>query len=509
MLKTLSVLLIPLTMFTVFQFLDSAHATTYYVSPNGDNSNPGTHQEPWATPGYGSRELQPGDTLIILGGKYILSAFDGDIITPLSSGRDDAWIVIKGEEGNRPVLAGRNNLFSAIILDGVSYIRIENLEITSDNGAPFRDGINDGGNEISHIVLKELHIHHLDEFGINLGNVDDMLVEECNITHCGFGAVGGPAGETGWRNISIKKTYLSYSGHYYQGGSGPSPYDRPDGFGIEPSVGPVNIVDCLVEHNRGDGLDSKAENTFIRNCIVANNSCDGIKLWGDGSRVHNSLVYGTGDGAPNSSPWAALVIGTLMQGAYFEIINVTIHDTPQTQNYPMYVQYDSSTSITFLMRNSIVANGYGLVFIGDSVNFIATTTDPEEDQVSFRFEWGDESESEWTSFVDSGSSASASHSWSSEGIYQVRVKAKDTEGAESSWSTVHQLITRTVVLEGIVAFPNPFSLSGHPSLTFWGIQVPYSKIRIFTIAGELVITLDEQCGSTAISWEGSRSRFFC
>lgn len=167
-----------------------------------------SHPKPWATPGYGSRQLRPGDTLIILGGKYILKAFDDDIITPVSSGTKDAWIIIKGEEENRSVLAGRDNLFSAMILDGVSYVRIENLEITSDNGAPFRDGINGGENEISHIVLKELHIHHLDEFGINLGNVDDMLIEECNITYCGFGAVGGPVGETGWRNILIKKSNL-------------------------------------------------------------------------------------------------------------------------------------------------------------------------------------------------------------------------------------------------------------------------------------------------------------
>ena len=369
--KKLSTSLALLTISVIAQFLVSAYARTYYVSPNGDNGNPGTQQEPWAAPGYGSRQLLAGDTLIILGGKYILQDFDDDIIIPMSSGTKDAWISIKGEEGNRPVLAGENNLFAAIIIDGVSYITIENLEITSDDGASFRDGINGAENEISHIIIKDLYIHHLDEFGINLANVDGLEIGQCTIVYCGFGAVGGPAGETGWRNILIKRSNLSYSGHYYQGGPGPSPYDRPDGFGIEPSPGPIEIVNCLAEHNRGDGLDSKAENTRIHNSIVANNSCDGIKLWGNGSKVHNSLVYGTGDGVPGSSPWAALVIDTQGQDAYFELINVTIDDTPQTQNYPMYVQYDSSTQITLVMRNSIVANGYGLVFIGDSVNFIA------------------------------------------------------------------------------------------------------------------------------------------
>jgi len=351
----------------------SGDSAAYYVSTAGSNDNPGTYDAPWATPGYASKQLKAGDTLIILGGRYVLSEFYEDMITPLNSGAEGSWITIKGEDGNTPVLAGKDNLFSAIQLGDVSYIRIENLEITSDNGSWFRDGINSEEGEISHIVLSQLHIHHLDEFGVNLMNVSDLLIADCNIHHCGFGAIGGPAGEAGgWRNIIIRKSNLSYNGHYYQGGDGSNrPYDRPDGFGIEPSSGPVEIVDCVVEHNRGDGLDSKAANTYIHNCVVANNSADGIKLWEDKSKVHNCLIYGTGDGVPGDTTWAALVIGTETPNAVFEIINVTIHDTPKTYNYPMYVQYDSNAPVTLVMRNSIVSDGYGTVFIGDSVKFIA------------------------------------------------------------------------------------------------------------------------------------------
>ncbi len=263
----------------------SGDGPTYYVSTTGSDSNPGTQDAPWATPGYASKQLKAGDTLIILGGRYVLSEYYEDMITPENSGTDGAWITIKGEEGNTPVLAGRDDLYSAIYFNDVSYIRIENLEITSDNGAWFRDGVNADDSEISHIVLSRLHIHHIDEFGMNLRDVDDLLVDNCNIHHCGFGAIGGPGGESGgWRNVVIQKSQLSYNGHYYQGGDGTNrPYDRPDGFGIESSNGPIEIVDCVVEHNRGDGLDSKAANTYIHNCIVANNSCDGIKLWGDNS----------------------------------------------------------------------------------------------------------------------------------------------------------------------------------------------------------------------------------
>ncbi|MBA7651798.1 hypothetical protein ES703_59624 [subsurface metagenome] len=233
-----------------------------------------------------------------------------------------------------------------------------------------------------------------------------------------------------------------------------------------------------------------------------------------------------------------------------------------------------------------------------SYTFTGTTTDPDGNQVAFKFNWGDGTQSTWTSYVLSGSSASKSHSWSTKGTYYVKVKAKDTYNAESGWSAGHPITIRAVVLEvvppsldfgeagkgstktmtfraynagggtlsgtisanrnwttinptsfegndntisvtvrtdglteshtpytgtitvtsnggtktievsviviptGAVAYPNPFSLSRHANLTFWGTGVPYAKIRIFTLAGELVKTLDERSGASEVSWDG-------
>ena len=40
-----------------------------YVSPAGKDTNPGTREKPWATPGHGSKQLRAGDTLVILSGQ--------------------------------------------------------------------------------------------------------------------------------------------------------------------------------------------------------------------------------------------------------------------------------------------------------------------------------------------------------------------------------------------------------------------------------------------------------
>jgi hypothetical protein len=360
-----------------------AEARTYYVSPAGNNGNPGTRERPWASPGYGSRRLRPGDTLVLLGGRYTLREYDSDIITP-PSGRADAPITIKGEEGSRPVLAGRDNLITAINLSGVSHVRIENLEITHDDkatgkGAWFRDGLQILEKPSSYIVLKDLHIHHVDEFGMNIQDVEDLQILNCRIEYAGFGALGGPAGERGgWRNVVVRGSRLSWSGHYYQGGDGSNrPYDRPDGFGIEPSRGPVLIEDTVAEHNRGDGFDSKAAETVIRRCVVANNSCDGVKLWGDNSRIEDTLIYGRGDGDPSPSPWAPIVIHNEGKpGARFEIRNVTVDDQVG-RNYLLYAQYDNPQVPVRISVSDTIFSGRGPqcpIFIGRASTFVARRT---------------------------------------------------------------------------------------------------------------------------------------
>ncbi len=352
---------------------------TFYVAPNGDNANPGTREQPWATPGYGSRQLAPGDTLIIMGGRYTLHEYDTDIITP-PSGTPSAWITIKGEEGNRPILVGRDNLITAINLSGVQYVRVENLEITHDDAATgeaawFREGVEILGAPSAHIVLQDLYIHHIDEFGMDIQDVEDLQILNCRIEYCGFGALGGPAGEHGgWRNVTIRGCSLSWSGHYYQGGDGSArPYDRPDGFGVEPSQGPILIEETVAEHNYGDGLDSKAASTTIRRSIIANNSCDGVKLWGAGSRIENTLIYGRGDGSAEPTPWAAIVIDQVEQAdASFEIVNVTVDDYVG-RNYLMYVQYDSPVPVQVRVRNTVFS-GRGPecpIYIGAASTLVA------------------------------------------------------------------------------------------------------------------------------------------
>ena len=67
--------------------------------------------------------------------------------------------------------------------------------------------------------------------------------------------------------------------------------------------------------------------------------------------------------------------------------------------------------------------------------YTTSTTDIDGDGLSYNFSWGDGTYSGWIGgSYESGEEVNASHGWGSKSVYQVKVKAKDSNGAESDWS---------------------------------------------------------------------------
>jgi hypothetical protein len=101
-------------------------------------------------------------------------------------------------------------------------------------------------------------------------------------------------------------------------------------------------------------------------------------------------------------------------------------------------------------------NGIDLVTIGEGANlapikpdkpqgpslgvpeteytFISKSTDPEGDQIFYKFSWGDGTDSGWLGPYASGEEIFDTHQWTSKGNYEVKVKAKDEHEKESTWS---------------------------------------------------------------------------
>lgn len=86
--------------------------------------------------------------------------------------------------------------------------------------------------------------------------------------------------------------------------------------------------------------------------------------------------------------------------------------------------------------------------IGTEYIYSTSTSDPQSDQISYLFDWGDGTDSGWIGPIDSGTIVEASHSWTNNKKYDIKVKAKDTAGYESDWSeTLSVTIPRNRLLK--------------------------------------------------------------
>jgi len=109
-----------------------------------------------------------------------------------------------------------------------------------------------------------------------------------------------------------------------------------------------------------------------------------------------------------------------------------------TTKYPTI--YDWDVSICFYRLNeppeepTITGDSSGKP--GTEYEYSFVSTDPEEDEISYFIDWGDNSTTDWASTLPSGEYYNSSHIWSEEGNYTIKAKAKDIYGAESDWATI-------------------------------------------------------------------------
>ena len=154
----------------------------------------------------------------------------------------------------------------------------------------------------------------------------------------------------------------------------------------------------------------------------------------DGDRV--SFMFDWGDGA--FSEWSAWVESgspASMSHAWSELGDYLVRVKTRDESEQLESDWSDQASITKAEPNTppnTPALPTGIA--GEDYSFSTNTTDPDGDEVSYMFDWGDGTVSDWSEFIAGGESVSVSHTWASPGTYLVKVKARDTRGGESAWS---------------------------------------------------------------------------
>lgn len=250
------------------------NAATYYVAPNGSDSNPGTISAPWQTWQKAFSSLAPGDILYVRGGNYT-GMYDSGHGVYISSrdGSSSAAITIMAYPGEIPVLDCSSLSSSAgvnfgILMRGCDYWNIKGL--TVKNVREYNNlSQSSGGSPVA---------------AWEMGDCSNMALEQCIVTNCGNGfSVNGTVTNIKYKNCD---SYGNYD--YYDNGG------LANGFNGNMRAGStITYEGCRSWSNSDDGYDNYGGAGYItyKNCwafgngkgVPTSGNGDGFKLGYDNS----------------------------------------------------------------------------------------------------------------------------------------------------------------------------------------------------------------------------------
>lgn len=135
---------------------------TFYVSPEGLDTNPGTLELPFKTVQKGINSItQPGDSVIVRGGVYSEKINIGSS----KSGNSTNRVVIQAYAGETPILDGTNVTFvndgDKMVNIGASYVTFSGFEVRNAQAK----GISVDGN---YNIIENNKVHDLRRYGISV-----------------------------------------------------------------------------------------------------------------------------------------------------------------------------------------------------------------------------------------------------------------------------------------------------------------------------------------------------
>ncbi|MBI3958828.1 MAG: right-handed parallel beta-helix repeat-containing protein [Chloroflexi bacterium] len=157
----------------------AAAEQTYYVAPDGDDTNPGTLEQPWRTIQHAVDRLLPGDTVYIRAGSY----HEHVVIT--RSGSPGAFITLAAYAGETATVDGDGfdmwNWSGVIDLSRQSYVRVSGLRlVNSAYAGVFAD-------EGSNLIVEHCYTYNTASSGIFFFRARDVLVDSNEVVWAGSG----------------------------------------------------------------------------------------------------------------------------------------------------------------------------------------------------------------------------------------------------------------------------------------------------------------------------------
>ena len=244
-----------------------SYAATYYVSPTGYDTAPGTSSAPWATFAHAMTVVGAGDTLYLMNGTYT---------QPLNiskSGTSSAYITVKAMNEGSAIVSTTYSQGSAMTING-SYVEVDGINFrnsgtyssdvycATDTSLGVVNGISVWG---SYVNIRRCTINGAsgcNSATIGAGYGTNVLMEDCAASGGGRVVLNIQSGN----NYIIRRCWLNWTGPNTGGG---------DTMNISQTYG--------------------TNNTIFENCIGTNftsTNAQGYTTWGHYGSISGNAFYG-------------------------------------------------------------------------------------------------------------------------------------------------------------------------------------------------------------------------
>jgi hypothetical protein len=316
-----------------------------YVAADGDDSNAGTADAPFATLTHAVEVAQSGDVVWVADGEYRIGGadyYEGLVLeTPgvtLAAQNVGGVTLVPADPYTQ---VGIEALADDLVIDGfvIQGFASVGIEFGRTVSPPQRN-----------LALKHLRVEQVEE-GIRAAYggggqpvTDGLLVYDVwlrDITGIAMQCGEGPCNNMRWEALRVEMP------------TGDIGNSSLDGLAVEYGDNVV-VFNAEVSGASADGIDLKSTHSAVANVIVHDLGRNGIKLW-QGGDVINALVYNTGADA-------ALVFES---GAPYRVLNTIVarHSWGESA-YGMTVAYDSPNEPGRLeIVNSVFYQNSGAIWV--------------------------------------------------------------------------------------------------------------------------------------------------
>ncbi|MBS4015823.1 MAG: YncE family protein [Candidatus Latescibacteria bacterium] len=169
--------------------------------------------------------------------------------------------------------------------------------------------------------------------------------------------------------------------------------------------------------------------------------------WGNGDTSFWSDYVVSGNSAVMSNSWSAA--GTYQIRAQARTKSMRLSDWSFSKEFII-----SSNRPPNAPQNLIgpYAGSANIIY-----TFSTTAFDPDEDSIAYQFDWGNGEFSAWSDFIPAGVTLAMQYAWPDTGLFQIRARAQDINGAISGWSYAHNI---------------QINLTGSPFPNYVLVQIP-------------------------------------